>query len=79
MGRPSIVIIDALNSGISLEQMMKCNNGQLMHLVADSIAYAEETAREELENAMMHIENLDDSTAKKKLIMLGEYIISRSK
>ncbi|GFO96924.1 putative farnesyltranstransferase [groundwater metagenome] len=79
MGRPSIVVIDALNSGISLEQMMKCNNGQLMHLIVDSIDYAEETAREELEHAMAHIEKLDDSPAKKKLITLGEYIISRSK
>jgi geranylgeranyl diphosphate synthase type I len=79
MGRPSIVVIDALNSGISLEQMMKCNNGQLMHLVADSIAYAEDTAREELENAMTYIEKLDESPARNKLIMLGEYIISRSK
>ncbi|MFH0904067.1 MAG: polyprenyl synthetase family protein [Methanobacteriota archaeon] len=79
MGRPSIVVIDALNSGISLEQMMKCNNGQLMHLVADSISYAEDTAREELENAMTYIEKLDESPARNKLIMLGEYIISRSK
>ncbi len=79
MGRPSIVIIDALNSGISLEQMMKCNNGQLMHLVADSIDYAKETAQEELELAMANIEKLDDSPAKNKLITLGEYIISRSK
>ncbi len=79
MGRPSIVVIDALNSGISLEQMMKCNNGQLMHLVADSISYAEETAREELECAMGHIDKLDDTDAKEKLIYLGEYIISRSK
>ncbi|MFH1323129.1 MAG: polyprenyl synthetase family protein [Methanobacteriota archaeon] len=79
MGRPSIVVIDALNSGISLEQMMKCNNGQLMHLVANSISYAEETAREELENAMTYIEKLDESPARNKLIMLGEYIISRSK
>jgi geranylgeranyl diphosphate synthase type I len=79
MGRPSIVVIDALNSGISVEEMMKCNNGQLMHLVADSIVYAEETAQEELEFAMAHIEKLDDSPAKNKLITLGEYIISRSK
>ncbi|VVB85443.1 Short chain isoprenyl diphosphate synthase [uncultured archaeon] len=79
MGRPSIVVIDALNSGISLEQMMKCNNGQLMHLVADSIDYAEETAREELESAMAYIDKIDDNAAKEKLITLGEYIISRSK
>ena len=79
MGRPSIVVIDALNSGISLEQMMKCNNGQLMHLVADSISYAEETAREELEYAIEHINKLDDTDAKEKLIFLGEYIISRTK
>ena len=79
MGRPSIVVIDALNSGISLEQMIKCNNGQLMHLVSDSIDYAEETAREELRNAMAYIEKIDDSPAREKLIKLGEYIISRSK
>ncbi|TRZ88861.1 MAG: polyprenyl synthetase family protein [Methanosarcinales archaeon] len=79
MGRPSIVVIDALNSGISLEQMMKCNNGQLMHLVSDSIDYAEKTAREELRNAIVHIERIDDSPAREKLIMLGEYIINRRK
>lgn len=79
MGRPSIVVIDALNSGITLEQMMKCNNGQLMHLVAESIGYAEETAREERELAMGHIDKIDESPAKNNLITLGEYIISRSK
>lgn len=79
MGRPSLVVIDALNSGISLEQMMKCNNGELMQLVSDSIDYAEEIAREELERARINIDKIDDSDAKKKLIMLGEYIISRRK
>jgi geranylgeranyl diphosphate synthase type I len=79
MGRPSIVILDALNSGISIERMMKCNNGELMHLVSDSISYAEDTAQEELELAKGHIEELDESPAKRKLIELGEYIINRSK
>ncbi len=79
MGRPSIVILDALNSGISIERMMKCNNGELMHLVSDSISYAENTAREEFELAKGHIEELDESLAKRKLIELGEYIINRSK
>ncbi len=79
MGRPSIVILDALNLGITLERMMKCNNGELMHLVAGSIDYAEEAARDELEIAKGHIENLDDGFAKRKLIELGEYIINRSK
>jgi geranylgeranyl diphosphate synthase type I len=79
MGRPSIVILDALNSGVSIERMMKCNNGELMHLVSDSISYAEETAREELDHAKAHIEVLDESPAKRKLIELGEYIINRSK
>ena len=79
MGRPSIVILDALNSGISIERMMKCNNGELMHLVSESIGYAEDTAREELELAKGHIEELDESPAKRKLIELGRYIINRSK
>ncbi len=79
MGRPSIVVLDALNSGISLERMMKCNNGELMHLVADSIDYADEVAREELETAKGYIELLDDSFAKRRLIELGEYIINRSR
>ncbi len=79
MGRPSLVIIDALNSGVSLDQMMKCNNGELMRLVSDSIEYAEEAAKEELEHARANIDNIDDSEAKDKLISLGEYIISRSK
>lgn len=79
MGRPSIVVIDALNNGISLERMMKCNNGELMHLVAESIDYAKEAAREELELAKGNIESIDDGFAKRKLIELGEYIINRSK
>ncbi len=79
MGRPSIVVLDALNSGISLERMMRCNNGELMHLVADSIDYAQEIARDELELAKANIEPLDDSFAKIKLIELGEYIITRGK
>ncbi len=79
MGRPSIVILDALNSGISIERMMKCNNGELMHLVSDSIDYAEEVAREELELAKGYIETLDESPAKRRLKELGEYIINRSK
>ena len=79
MGRPSIVILDALNSGISIEQMMKCNNGELMHLVEDSISYAEQVAQEELGLAKGHIEALDETSAKRKLIELGEYIINRSK
>jgi geranylgeranyl diphosphate synthase type I len=79
MGRPSIIILDALNSGISTEQMMRCNNGELMHLVSESIDYAEDTARKELELAKVHIEDLDESPAKRTLIELGEYIINRSK
>jgi len=79
MGRPSIVLLDAINSGISIERMMKCNNGELMHLVADSIDYAQKVAMEEFELAKGHIETLDESIAKTKLKELGEYIISRSK
>ncbi len=79
MGRPSIVLLDAINSGISIERMMKCNNGELMHLVSDSIDYAQKVAGEEFELAKGHIETLDESTAKTKLKELGEYIICRSK
>ena len=79
MGRPSIVVLDALKSGISLERMMKCNNGELMHLVSDSIDYAQEIAREELDLAKSRLEPLDESSAKRKLVELGEYIITRSK
>jgi len=79
MGRPSIVLLDALNSGIPLETMMKCNNGELMQLVADSIDYAQGVARNEFNIAKSHIETLDESFAKRKLIELGEYIINRSK
>lgn len=79
MGRPSIVLLDAINSGISIERMMKCNNGELMHLVKDSIDYAQKVAKEEIELAKSHIENLDESSAKRKLEELGEYIINRSK
>lgn len=79
MGRPSIVLLDALNSGISLERMMKCNNGELMHLVSDSIDYAQKVAGEEFELAIGHIRNLKDSPAKMNLEELGRYIISRSK
>ena len=79
MGRPSIVLLDAINSGISIEKMMKCNNGELMHLVSDSIDYAQKVAREEIEIANSSIENLDESPAKRKLGELSEYIINRSK
>jgi len=79
MGRPSIVLLDAINSGISIERMMKCNNGELMHLVSDSIENAKRLAREEFEIANSKLENLDESFAKTKLSELGEYIINRSK
>ncbi len=79
MGRPSIVLLDALNSGISLEKMMKCNNGELMHLIGDSIEKAEDAAREEFDIAKEHIQEFDESFAKRTLIELGEYIITRSK
>jgi len=79
MGRPSIVLLDAINSGISIERMIKCNNGELMHLVSDSIENAKRSAREEFEIAHSKLDNLDESFAKTKLIELGEYIINRSK
>lgn len=79
MGRPSIVVIDALNSGISLKTMMKCNNGELMQLVGESIACAEELAATEIELAKSHLGNLDNSFAKSRLEALGDFIISRAK
>ncbi len=79
MGRPSIVLLDAINSGISIERMMKCNNGELMHLVSNSIENAKRSAREEFEIAISKLDNLDNSFAKTKLNELGEYIITRSK
>ena len=79
MGRPSIVLLDAINSGISIERMMKCNNGELMHLVCDSIENAKKVAIEEVDQAKSHIQNLDDSYARTKLNELGDYIITRSK
>jgi geranylgeranyl diphosphate synthase type I len=79
MGRPSIVLLDAINSGISIERMINCNNGELMHLVSDSIENAKKSAREEFEIARNKLENLDNSYAKTKLGELGEYIITRSK
>jgi len=79
MGRPSIVLLDAINSGISIERMMKCNNGELMHLVCDSIENAKNVAIEEVDQAKSHIQNLDDSYARTKLNELGDYIITRSK
>jgi geranylgeranyl diphosphate synthase type I len=79
MGRPSIVLLDAINSGISIERMIKCNNGELMHLVSDSIENAKRSAREEFEIAQSKLDNLDNSFAKTKLKELGEYIITRSK
>jgi len=79
MGRPSIVLLDAINSGISIERMMNCNNGELMHLVSDSIENAKRSAREEFEIAESKLDNLDNSFAKTKLKELGEYIITRSK
>ncbi|MCZ7402407.1 MAG: polyprenyl synthetase family protein [Candidatus Methanoperedens sp.] len=79
MGRPSIVLLDAINSGISIDRMMKCNNGELMHLVSDSIENAKRSANEEFEIANSKLDNLDDSFAKTKLNELGKYIINRSK
>jgi len=79
MGRPSIVLLDAINSGISIERMMKCNNGELMDLVSDSIENAKRSAREEFEIAKSKLDNLDNSFARTKLNELGEYIITRSK
>ena len=79
MGRPSIVLLDAINSGISMERMMKCNNGELMHLVSDSIENAKKSAQEEFDIAESKLDNLDNSFAKTKLKELGEYIITRSK
>ncbi len=79
MGRPSIVLLDAISSGISIERMMKCNNGELMHLVSDSIDYAQKVAREEIEVANSSIEKLDETLAKRKLEELSNYIINRSK
>jgi geranylgeranyl diphosphate synthase type I len=79
MGRPSIVLLDAINSGISIERMMKCNNGELLHLVSDSIENAKRSAQEEFEIARSKLDDLDNSFAKTKLNELGEYIITRSK
>lgn len=79
MGRPSIVLLDAINSGISIERMIKCNNGELMHLVSDSIENAKRSAREEFEIAESKLDNFDSSFAKTKLVELGKYIINRSK
>ena len=79
MGRPSIVLLDAINSGIEIETMMKCNNGELMHLVSESIENAKRSAREEFEIANSNLENLENSFAKTRLKELGEYIINRSK
>jgi len=79
MGRPSIVLLDAVNSGISIDKMMNCSNGELMHLVADSIDNAQRLAHEEFNIAKSHIRSLDKSFAKTKLEELGEYIINRSK
>jgi geranylgeranyl diphosphate synthase type I len=79
MGRPSIVLLDAINSGISVERMMKCNNGELMHLVSDSIENAKSSAREEFEIAKSKLDNFENSFAKTKLSELGDYIITRSK
>jgi len=79
MGRPSIVLLDAINSGISIDRMMKCNNGELMHLVSDSIENAKRSAQEEFEIANSKLEKFDNSFARTKLSELGKYIINRSK
>jgi len=59
--------------------MMKCNNGELLQLVEESIARAEELAMSEVELAKSHLDNLDDSFAKSKLEALGDFIINRTK
>lgn len=79
MGRPSIVLLDAINSGISIERMMKCNNGELRNLLSDSIDNARKVAIDEVNLAKSQIEHLENSFAKTKLNELGDYIINRSK
>ncbi len=79
MGRPSIVILDALNNNIPLERMMRCNNGELMDLVSDSISNAEEEAHRQIEAAKAHLDVLSNSRAKTALKELCNYVIQRTR
>lgn len=79
MERPSIVILDALNRGITLERMMKCNNGELMDLVTDSLDFAKGVAKEQIAVAKAYAGGLEDSWARDRLMELCDHIVNRSK
>ncbi|MFQ6119974.1 MAG: polyprenyl synthetase family protein [Methanosarcinales archaeon] len=79
MGRPSLVILDALHKGISLKKMMNCNNGELMDLISDSIKWASKVAKDQTNLAKSHAKNLNKGCARDRLFELCDYVISRSK
>lgn len=79
MGRPSIVLIDAVNRGIAKEEMLSCNNGELMELVSDSILYARRLAAEQVRIARSYLSRIDSGESGKQLEMLCDYVINRNK
>ena len=79
MGRPSIVLIDAVNHGIDKNVMLRCSNGELMGLISNSIEYANRLAAEQIDTAVACLDNIDDSAPKKQLEGLCDYIINRKK
>jgi geranylgeranyl diphosphate synthase type I len=79
MGRPSIVLIDAVSKGIDKQAMLNCNNGELMELVSDSLEYAKNLAAEQINIAKSHLNTLENTLVKKQLENLSDYIIKRNK
>ncbi|OYT63656.1 farnesyltranstransferase [Methanosarcinales archaeon ex4572_44] len=79
MGRPSIVLIDAVNREIDTGSMLLCNNGELMDLVSDSIEYARGLAAREIAIAREYLHRVDDSGSRGQLESLCDYILNRER
>ena len=79
MGRPSIVLIDAVNHGIDKNVMLRCSNGELMGLISNSIEYANRLAAEQIDIAIACLDNINDSASKKQLEGLCDYIVNRKR
>ena len=79
MGRPSIVLIDAINSGVEKSEMLLCNNGELMDLLSDSIEYARGLAAREIAIAKEYLQMVDESRWRRQLESLCDYIVNRDR
>lgn len=79
MGRPSIVLIDAVNRGVTKGDMLLCNNGELMDLVSDSVEYAQDLAVKQIALAMEYLHMAEDNGSREQLESLCDYIVNRAR